>query len=86
VRSQTNVCDLSQFLKNIYADTLPVYIEIYLNKWKRCAAPEAGVEREGARGRVHRVRQDVRQVGQRDVPPAQQVDRILGKYNYTICF
>ena len=48
------------------------------------AAPEAGVEREGARGRVHRVRQDVRQVGQRDVPPAQQVDRILEKYNYVI--
>jgi hypothetical protein len=48
------------------------------------AAPEAGVEREGARGRVHRVRQDVRQVGQRDVPPTQQVDRILEKYKYVL--
>jgi hypothetical protein len=47
-------------------------------------APEAGVESERARGRVHRVRQDVRQVGQRDVPPTQQVDRILEKYNYII--
>jgi hypothetical protein len=50
------------------------------------AGPEAGVERERARGRVHRVRQDVRQVAQRDVPSTQQVYRVLEKYNYVICF